>query len=237
MANVDVPDPVGRYLEVAYAGGAHEVETAVLAGAGRFRRRPLPWLPVRNTISLHPGVDRISDMLVRLGPFTVLRVLDAYVDGHGITKVLGKADVGEHIDQGSVHPMLCEALMFPSSWSRMAGFAWEPVDGTTARMLLPFRDGTEVGTVAFDPATGLPVTYRTPRYKAEGPKVDWRVDMLEWGRSGSASLPRRIVVTWADEPGPWLDLRFETVATGVDVSEAIARARAAIAEATPVAAG
>lgn len=235
---VEVPAPVDRYLEVAYPGGAPEVETAVMHAAGRFRQRPLPWLPVRNTISLHPGVDRVSDLFVRIGPVTVLRVLDAYVDRSGITKVLWKADVGDEIDQGSLHPVLCEALMFPSSWPRMPGFGWEAVDDTTARMLLPFRGGIEVGTVAFDPGTGLPVAYRTPRFKTvDGPMVDWRVDLLEWGRSGTKGIPRRLVVTWADEPGPWLELRFTRVMTDVDVSEPFARARAAIEEATRAAAG
>lgn len=229
---MDVPEPVVRYLEVAYPNGASEVGTAVMEGSGRFRIRPLPWLPVRNTISLHPGVDRVSDMLVGIAPLTVLKVLDAYVDGHGITKVLRKADVGGEIDQGSVHPMLCESLTFPSSWSRMPGFAWEAVDRATARMLLPFQAGTEIATVTFDPVTGLPATYTTPRFKqVGGPKVDWRIDALEWGRSGVVSMPRRLVVTWADEPGPWLDLRFTRVVTDLDISEPIARARAAIAQA------
>jgi len=228
MRHVEVPAPVARYLEVAHPDGPAEVETVVMEGSGRFRRRPLPWLPVRNTISLRPGLDRVSDMFVRIGPFTLLKVLDAYVDGHGITKVQRKADVGDRIDQGSVHPMLCESLMFPSSWSRMESFAWEPVDATTARMLLPFHGGIEVATVGFDAATGFPVTYETPRYKSDGPKVDWRIDLLDWHRFGPAVVPRRIVVTWADEPGSWLELRFAQVSTGADIGEPLARARAAI---------
>jgi len=38
-------------------------------------------------------------------------------------------------------------------------------------------------------------------------------------------------VTWADEPGPWLKMRFSRVTTGDPLEEPIARARAAISAA------
>lgn len=231
MSTPAPPRPVARYLEIAYPDGVPEVDTVVMQCSGRFRRRPLPWIPMRDTISLRPGVDRVSDMTVVLGPLTVMEVLDAYVDGHGITRFLRTADVGNEIDQGSLHPMLCEALMFPSSWSRIAGLEWEPIDDRTARLLVPFRDGTEIATVGFDRATGFPSTYEVPRFKAKGAKVDWRIDMADWRPFGPATVPTRIVVTWADEPGPWLRMRIEQVTTGEDIEEPLARARAAIAAA------
>jgi hypothetical protein len=225
----DLPAPVARYLEVAYPDGAPEVETVVMEGRGRFRRRPLPWLPFQDLISLRPGVDRVSDMTVALGPLTLMKVLDAYVNGHGITKVLRRADVGDQIDQGSLHPLLCEAMMFPSCWSRIPGWTWEAVDDRTARLLVPFRDGTEVVTVGFDRSTGFPSTYEVPRFRSTGPKVNWRIDMTDWRRFGPVVVAGDIVVGWADDPGPWLRMRFTQVTTGEDVSEPIARARAAIA--------
>lgn len=226
-----LPAPVALFLEVAYPDGAPEVGTVVMEGSGRFRRRPLPWIPMRDRISLRPGLDRVSDMAVVLGPFTVMKVLDACVDGYGITKFRKTTDVGDQIDQGALHPLLCEAIMFPSCWSSIAGFAWEPIDDSTSRLLASFRDGTEVVTVGFDRSTGFPATYQVPRFKADGPKVDWRIDMLDWRRFGPAVVPGRIVVTWADDPGPWLEIRFTKVTTGEVIDEPIARARAAIAEA------
>jgi hypothetical protein len=41
-----------------------------------------------------------------------------------------------------------------------------------------------------------------------------------------------MMVRWADEPGPWLELRFERVIIGVDLDEPLTRARAAIATAS-----
>lgn len=204
-----------------------------MEGSGRFRRHPLPWMPFGNTISLRPGADRVSEMFVHLGPFTLIKVLDAYVGGHGITKFLRTADVGDEIDQGSLHPMLVETLMFPSSWSRIPGFAWEKVDEASARMLVPFQAGTEAAIVRFDEHTGFPSGYEAPRFKGiGGPKVDWRIDLRDWWRFGSAIAPRRIVVTWADDPGPWLKMRIAKITTGEDVTEPLARARAAIVAAS-----
>jgi len=229
---VDLPAPVRRFLDAAYPDGPPEVETAVMESTGRFRRRPLPWIPFANTISLRPGVDRVSDMLVRIGPFTVMKVLDAFVDGQGITKFLRTADVGPEIDQGSLHAMLCETLMFPSSLQRVADLAWEEVDETSARMVVPFGDQNERATVSFHPRTGFPARYETPRFKAiGGPKVDWRVQMLDWWRFGPVVAPRRIVVAWADDPGPWLRQRIVKITTGEPVDGALERARAAISQA------
>lgn len=229
---MDLPAPVARFVDAAYPEGVPEIETAVLEGSGRFRRRPLPWMRFGHTISLRPGVDRVSDMFVRLGPITLFRVLDAYVDGQGITRFLNTADIGGEIDQGALHPMLVETLMFPSSWSKIPGLAWDGGEGAAMRVSIPFAGGTEVAAVGFDPGTGFPVSYEAPRFKAVGgPKVDWRVEMADWSRFGPVVACRRIAVTWADEPGPWLKMRIVKVTTGEDIAEPLARARAAISEA------
>jgi hypothetical protein len=49
------PAPVGRFIETAYPDGVPGVDTAAMEGYGRFRQRPLPWLPFTNTIWLRPG--------------------------------------------------------------------------------------------------------------------------------------------------------------------------------------
>ena len=233
IPRIEAPAPVSRYLETAYSDGVPEVGTVSMEGSGRFRERPLPWLPFANTIWLRPGADRVSDMVVRLGPITVMKVLDAYVDGRGITKFLHTADTGPRVDQGAMHPMLCESLMFPSCWSRTPGFAWEPVDGHTARLHIPFEAGSEVATVGFDTRTGFPTTFETMRYKGkDGPKVRWRITMHDWRQFGAVAIPERILVRWADERGPWLMMRFERVTLGVELDEPLTRARAAIAAAS-----
>jgi hypothetical protein len=71
------------------------------------------------------------------------------------------------------------------------------------------------------------------RFKGkDGPKVRWRITMLGWRRFGEVTIPERMMVRWADEPAPWLKLRFERVIIGVDLDEPLTCARTAIATAS-----
>ena len=226
-----LPEPVRRFADLVHPGGAPENDTVLLEGHGRFRQRPLPWLPMRVRVHVVPGHARVMDILVTIGPLTLLRVLDAFVDGRGITKAIGSADVGPKIDQGAFHALVIETMLYPWAWSRLDA-RWEPHGETAARLLVPFAGGTEEATVSFDPESALPASYEVPRYKGTGPKVDWRVDLLEWRRFGPVWSPGRTIVTWADEPGPWFDMRVGRALVDVDVSDALNRARAALDAAT-----
>jgi hypothetical protein len=232
-----LPVPVVRWLERAYPDGVPDVETVLLEGPARFRRGRLPWVPIKVGMRHRLGRDHVSDIQVDVGPLTVLRVLDAFVEGRGITRVGGSATVGPEVDQGAFHAAWCEAMMFPAAWERLPGLAWEPVDEVTARLLLPFGGGVETVTVSFDPATSLPRSYEVPRHKGRGAKVEWRVDYLDWRRFEGVHAPARVLVQWADEEGPWFEMAVERVVTGVPMEEPLARARAAVLEATAAAGG
>lgn len=106
------------------------------------------------------------------------------------------------------------------------------MDVAAARLLVPFRDGTEAATVAFDEGARFPSSYRVPRFRSRGPKVGWRVDVREWARIAGIAWPRRVVVTWADEPGPWYVLPTDRVELDVDADDALNRARVALVEAS-----
>lgn len=229
--DASLPAPIRRMLEIAYPDGTPTPKTVVMRGSGRLRRKPLPWLPMKVRIFVRPGSDRVMDILVGMGPLTVMRGLDAYIDGRGFTKVAGSMDTGPEFDQGAFHTIVLETLIFPSSWSRL-GITWEPIDEDSARLLAPFKDGTETATVRFDPATALPFAYEVPRHRGRGPKIGWRVEMHEWRRFGPVWEPGRITVRWTDEPKPWFTMRIRQVVLDADVSDALARARAALAEAT-----
>jgi hypothetical protein len=224
----NLPAPVGRWLRAAHPEGVPDITSIVLYGPARFRRGRLPWIPIKVWMRHRLGSDHVSDIHVDAGPVTVLRVLDAYVDGRGIMKVAGAAVVGPEVDQGAFHAVWCEAVMFPAAWARLPGFAWEPVDDATARLLLPLGHGVEAVTIRFDATTGFPTSYETMRYKGLDRKVGWRVDYLDWHRFDGMAAPSRVLVTWADEPGPWFEMRVEDVATDVPMDDHLARAREAI---------
>lgn len=220
-----LPEPVARFAELARAD--QEPRTMLVEASGRFRRRPLPWLPMRTRAFVAPGADRVMEIDVRVAGIHVLSGFDTYVDGRGLTRVGRKATIGPETDQGAFHTIVIETLAFPGAWPG-AGFRWEPVDARSALLHIPFGDGVEVATVRFDPATGCPTAYDVPRYKGPGdPKVDWRVDMGEWRAFGRVWSATSIAVTWADEPGPWYESRVERIVPEVDMTDALARARAA----------
>ncbi len=217
-------------LEVAFPGEPAAPETVLMHGSGRLRRRPLPRLPIRVRIAVRPGSDRVMDISVGAGPVALLRGLDAFIDGRGLTKVARSIDVGPEVDQGSFPTIVLETLLFPGAWPRL-GLVWEAVDATTTRLHAPFEGGYEIAIVTFDRVTGFPASYEVPRHRGPGPKVDWRVEFPDWRRFGSVWEPGRIAVRWMDEPSPWLTLRIKRVELDTDIDNAIARARTALAEA------
>ena len=115
VSGIEVPAPVGRYVETAYADGVPGVGTAAMEGSGRFRNARSPGSPSRTPIGSRPGMDRVSDMFVGLGPITVMKALDAFVGGRGITKFPNSADTGPRVDQGGGDG---------SEWSRSPSASW-----------------------------------------------------------------------------------------------------------------
>lgn len=61
------------------------------------------------------------------------------------------------------------------------------------------------------------------RFKGPGSQP---VEYHEWRPTiDGVLLPAEVIVTWADEPGPWFKMRIERDHPGVDVSGAMARGR------------
>jgi hypothetical protein len=219
----DLPAPVERFAELVRGDG--EPRTMLVEARGRFRRRPLPWLPIRTRAFVALGADRVMDIDVRVAKIHVLSGLDTYVDGRGLTRVGRRATIGPETDQGAFHTVVVETLAFPGAWGN-AGFDWEPVDARSARLRVPFGDGVEIATVGFDPATGFPIAYDVPRFKGPGaPKVGWHVDMGEWRAFGRVWSATSVAATWADEPGAWYRSRVERIVPDIDMTDALARAR------------
>jgi hypothetical protein len=69
----------------------------------------------------------------------------------------------------------------------------------------PFAGGFEEALLAFDPATGLPCSYRTDRFKIGGQKLPWTAQLADWRAFGTLDYPSRIEARWADERQPCSD--------------------------------
>ena len=229
--STELPLPVARWLEVAWPHGVGRVRSIALSGPMRIRRRRM-WLPGDWTMHFALGKGYVSDLRVGLGPLTAVRGLDLFVDGTGMTRVGSETSTGPEIDQGAFLALWAESILFPSTWASLPGLRWIPVDETKTRVELPFRGGIETATLHFDPkVTSFPVAFEADRHKgAGGPKIGWRAVYEDWQWPDGLAMPTRMVVIWDDEPGPWLDMRVETMTLEESTERHLERARAALAE-------
>lgn len=227
----ELPLPVVRWLEVAWPGGMDDVESLEVAGPIRIRRARV-WLPGDTTMHFQLGVGYVSDLRIGLGPLTAVRGLDAFVDETGITRVGHETSLGYEVDQGAFLALWVQSLLFPTAWMQLPGLRWIAVDDSRALVELPFRGGIETAKVHFDPdGSAFPVAFEADRYRAVGgSKIRWRADYAEWHWRDGLALPTRMVVTWADAPGPWFDMRVESVIPNAPALAHFDRAWEAIAE-------
>lgn len=219
-----LPAPVRRWLARAKPERDAPTRTIYLEGPARFKRGRLPYLPLDIRVWTRLGFDRVSELECRIAGLTIVRGLDAFVDGEGFTQIGSELSAGPEIDQGAFHVMFLETLLVPGAWP--AEIRWEAVDAHSARVVTPFADGQETALVTFDPATELPATYRTDRYRAVGePKIPWTATLGEWQSFGPLYFPSRIDARWAVDPQPWLRMRITHAAANVVMDEPLARAR------------
>lgn len=229
--SVQLPTPVVRWLETAWAGRTDRIETLALVGRARMRRGGTgARLPVRFRMTHLLGQNHVADLRVGIGPVTLVSGLDAYVDGHGISRVGHATDYGPAIDQGAFLFMWAEAFLYPSAWPRLPGLRWAGCNSHAAVLDLPLDGRIERALVHFDPETGYPTSFEASRHKGDGPRVPWRVDYRDWAWSNGVPHPAHGGVSWDDEPGPWFEFTIEEAIPDVPVADELRRARDVLAE-------
>jgi hypothetical protein len=230
LASERLPAPVERFAHTAFGRHGSAIETLVMEGRGRVRIGRLPWMPINIWMHHRLGRDYVGLIRVRPAGLTVLSVIDAYVDGAGITKIGPAASIGPEVDQGAFLGMWAAAVAYPSTWS--GGVRWRAVDERSARVRLPFGNGSEEARIDFDPQLGFPVRFEADRYRTVGgPKLRWYGDSSDWRSWDGIPAPRRVTAWWSDQPTPWFEMSVESVRANVDVDQMIDIGRQAIADA------
>ena len=226
--SAEIPLPVTRWLEVAWPDGLDEIESILMAGPVRVRRRL--WLRGQGTIRLQAGEAYAADVRVGFGPLTTVRGLEAFVDGRGVSTLGGSSATGPDVDLGGFLALWTLSILFPTCWSRLPGMRWTAVSETEAQVGLPYGDGSVTVTLRFDPdSSSFPIAFEAERARVSGgPPIGWRVELGEWHWRKGLALPTRLQVTWASEPGPSVDLRIETVVPNANVRDDIRAAADAV---------
>lgn len=213
----NLPAPVLRYLHVALGDHARRIESAVFWG--RAQANFGVWMPMRFQLYHRVGYDFRREMQVTWFGFPVLKALDQYVNGQGMTGLVGKADTGARIDQGSNMILFAEGPLYPSIFVTDARIRWVAIDDTSAQLFFPFGDEEDSMTVYFDPQTDLITKMTALRYfGANGEKEPWRVDFLSWQQVDGMTIPLRSSITWEKQGKPWSYWDFTGVAWNVDLS-------------------
>ncbi|NLX11782.1 MAG: hypothetical protein GXY36_19215 [Chloroflexi bacterium] len=221
----DLPEPVTRFYRTITGGDTVPViESAVLTGPARLSLAGITFNS-RYRFTHEAGYNYRRYIEATLFGYPVMKVNEAYLDGHGRMELPFGTEEGMEIDQGANLALWGEAVWFPTLWITDPRARWEAVDANTARLIVPFGAEEETFTVTFDPETGLLATMEAMRYKGAGSeKVGWLVEGGDWREFHGLLIPTRGLVTWADEGTPWATFTLEDVAYNVDVSEYV-RAR------------
>ena len=212
-----LPAPVLRYLQAALGKHAPRIESAVFWG--RAQANFGLWVPMRFQLYHRVGYDFRRAMQITWFGLPVLKALDQYINGQGMTGLVGKADTGERVDQGSNMILFAEAPLYPSIFVTDARIRWVAIDDTSAQLFFPFGAAEDTMTVYFDPQTDLITKMTALRYfGANGEKEAWRVDFLSWQVMDGMIIPALSAITWEKQGKPWSYWEITGVTWNVDLA-------------------
>lgn len=224
----NLPAPVRRYFQVAFGDQVPRVDSMV--AWGRARARFGIWMPIRFLLYHRPGQAFERDMEVTWFGLPVLKALDKYIGGKGMTGPLNNLETGPKVDQGANLILWAEATFYPSLLITDPRLRWEAIDETSARLIFPFNGEASDMIFYFDPQSGLVTRTWALRYQGgAGEKVPWYAEIKAWQTINGKQLPRRVVVVWENEGTPWSDWTFEGVLWNVDISQQLPMATSALA--------
>ncbi len=217
-----LPDPVDRFYRTLYGDEVPVIETAVVSGRGTMRVNGITF-PARYRFSHVAGHDYRHYIEVTWFGRRLLAVNEWFLDGSARLELPFGVMEGPKIDQGANLALWAEAGWFPSIWLTDPRLRWEPVDATSARLLVPFGEETEEFTIVFDGDTGLLRRMESMRFKGEQDETRtlWLNEALDWDLLDDATVPMTTTVTWADEGTPWARLRTEELILNADLDRYI----------------
>lgn len=218
----DLPQPVARYFRaISDQGGVAIIHSAVLTGTLELRISGLP-MRGRFRIIHQAGKGYRHYLEATFFGWPVLKVNEWYLDGVARLELpFATVDNEPKVNLAANLGLWAESVWLPGILATDPRVRWEPVDGSSARLVVPFDDASEDRLdVTFDPHTGLIRALEGQRFKGaeDTKKTGWHTEALGWRSFHGVRVPSPASVTWADEGRPWSVWTIEDIAYNVDVS-------------------
>jgi hypothetical protein len=219
----DLPKPVSRFYQTILGDRIPAIESAVITGRGSLRFRGITF-PARLRFTHDAGQGYRHYIEATIFGYALMKVNEYYLDGRSRMELpVGVIENEPKVEMAANLGLWGESVWLPSIFVTDPRVRWEPIDDTTARLVVPFRDEEDTFTVIFDAKTGLIRSMEALRYReaTDEAKIPWLLEALEWETFHGVSIPSLSSVTWQDEGTPWLIIEVEEVVYNVDVEEYI----------------
>lgn len=219
----DLPEPVSRFYRTILGDRIPPIESAVITGRGSLRFRGITF-PARLRFTHDAGHGYRHYIEATVFGYPLMKVNEWYLDGKSrLDLPVGVVEDEPRVDMAANLGLWGESVWLPSIFVTDPRVRWEPIDDTTARLVVPFGAEEDSFTVTFDAETGLIQSMEAKRYReaADEVKIPWLLEALEWQRFHGVMIPSHSAVTWQDEGTPWLIIEVEEVVFNVHIEEYI----------------
>ncbi len=218
-----LPAPVERFYRQIYGDKVPVITSAVITG--RATMRPVlggPTFQARFRFTHLAGVDYRHYFEMCWFGLPVIVGNEHYLDGKSVLELpFGMTDQGPKIDQAANLGLWAESMWLPAILVTDPRVHWEPIDGETAVLVVPFGDQQQRFIARFDPETGLLHMLESMRYqKSTSPeKILWLNENLEYRTVDGYTFGAVGAATWITEGTPWAVFTVEDIVYNVDVTD------------------
>ena len=214
-----LPAPVERFYRARYGTELPVVETAVVSGHAWLRPAGPWYLPARFRFVHAAGRDYLHDIALTWYGLGVFRVDERFVGGRArMALPFGVEEHSPQLAQAATLALWAEAAWFPTLWVTHEEARWEPVDETSATLVVPFESDELRALIRFARGSGDVESLEAERYRGAADEVParWSNAAREWTTIDGRWRPRVGSVAWGDDP-PWAVFTVTSVDENVEV--------------------